>query len=348
MKSWKEIAVTQATSVRETIRRIDTTGTQIALVVDEQERLLGTVTDGDIRRGILRGVSLDEGAASVMNPHPTTASPRDDRAAILSMMKQRKIHHVPVVDESGRLLGLETLDELLRPGIRENLVVIMAGGLGTRLRPLTDERPKPMVNVGGRPLLETIILGLAEYGLRRFRIALNYKGDMIRAHFGDGSDFGVEVTYLEERERLGTAGALRMLDDAPEAPFLVMNGDVLTRLNFDHLLDFHAGHGAAATICVREYDFQVPFGVVTVDQHRVLGLEEKPVQRFFVSAGVYVLEPSALAHIPRDAPCDMPDLLNTLMRRGSEVSAFPIREYWLDVGHLADYERAVAEFHQFF
>jgi NDP-sugar pyrophosphorylase family protein len=228
--------------------------------------------------------------------------------------------------------------------MRDNWVVLMAGGLGSRLRPLTDECPKPMLRVGNKPLLETIIETFIEQGFRRFFISVNYMADTIKEYFGDGSRWGAEIQYLEETSRLGTAGALSLLPEKPQAPLLVMNGDLLTKINFRQLLDFHREHHAQGTMCVREYEFQVPYGVVKMDHHRITGFEEKPIQRYFVNAGIYVLEPQALQHIPHGVFFDMPSLFQTLMADRQEAVVFPIREYWLDIGHMADYDRANGEF----
>lgn len=348
MSSWKQTLVTSGTSLRDAIHVLDTGALQIVLVVDENNRLLGTVTDGDIRRGILKGVSLGEPASKIMNPSPTVARTGDDRQLILSVMQQKQLHHIPVVDEHGGLIGLEILDEIIQRRIRDNPVVLMAGGLGSRLQPLTNNCPKPMLPVGNKPLLETILENFIEYGFHKFYISLNYMGEVIKAYFGDGSRWDVEIAYLEEDRKLGTAGALSLLPEKPSHPMLVMNGDVLTKVNFRQLLEFHLEHRAQATMCVREYDFQVPYGVVKIDKQRIIGVDEKPVQHFFVNAGIYVLDPSIMELIPQNAYYDMPSLFERLIQRGDETSAFPIREYWLDIGQLADYDRANGEFMQIF
>jgi dTDP-glucose pyrophosphorylase len=344
MKNWKNTLVPPSAAIRQVIKTIDDSSAQIAMVVDAAGMLLGTVTDGDIRRGILRGVSLDDPVERVMNTAPSVAHMDQGRDDLLLSMRQRQLHRLPVVDEVGRVVGLEFLEELIQPTRQDNWVVLMAGGLGSRLRPLTDECPKPMLKVGNKPLLETIVESFVDSGFHRFYLSVNYMADMIRDHFGDGSRWGVEIRYLEEDRRLGTAGALSLLPERPSAPIIVMNGDVLTKVNFRQLLDFHGDHKAMATMCVREYDFQVPYGVVRIDGHRVLTIDEKPVQRFFVNAGIYVLAPDALEAIPRGEFFDMPTLFEKLIGQGGEAAVFPVREYWLDIGHLADYERANGEF----
>jgi dTDP-glucose pyrophosphorylase len=346
MTDWTKTLVTPETSIRDTIGKINDSALQIALVVDSGKVLLGTVTDGDIRAGILKGVSLDAAVQTIMHRQPSVARPGEDRESILSMMKVKRIHHIPVVDREGRLIGLETLDALIKPAPRDNIVVLMAGGLGTRLRPLTDERPKPLLSIGNRPILETIILNFIEYGLSRFYIAVNYKAEMVIDHFGDGSRWDVSISYLHEKQRMGTAGALGLLPEKPSQTLLVMNADLLTKVNFANLLTYHAKHNAKATMCVREYDFQVPYGVVNLDDHRLVSIEEKPVKRFFVNAGIYAMEPDVLDLVPQDTFFDMPQLFEQLVKRKKhEAAVFPIREYWMDIGQMNDFERATNEYH---
>jgi dTDP-glucose pyrophosphorylase len=348
MKNWKSTILGPGATLRDAIRTIDASAMQIALVVDENNRLLGTVTDGDIRRGILRGVALELPVSEVMNPSPIVARADEPREQVLANMQARQVHRIPIVDDMGRPVGIEFLEELVQPHEKDNWVVLMAGGLGRRLQPLTDDCPKPMLKVGNKPLLETIIESFAEYGFHRFYISVNYMADTIKGYFGDGSRWGVQIRYLEESERLGTAGALSLLPEMPSVPLLVMNGDVLTKVNFSQLLDFHGSHGSKATMCVREYDYQVPYGVVRMDNHRITGIDEKPVQRFFVNAGIYVLEPSVLGAIPPKGYFDMTSLFEKLISAGSEAVVFPIREYWLDIGQLSDFDRANGEFMQVF
>jgi dTDP-glucose pyrophosphorylase len=344
MTAWEKIIVLPSTPIREVIEKINESALQISLVVDEGNYLLGTVTDGDIRSGILKGISLDAPVQNIMHRNPTVARPGDDRELILSTMKAQRIHHVPTVDGEGRLIGLETLDDLLKPAPRDNIVVLMAGGLGTRLRPLTNECPKPLLSVGNRPILETIILNFIEFGFRRFYMAVNYKAEMVIDHFGDGSRWGVKIQYIHETKKMGTAGALGLLPERPSQAMVVMNADLITKVNFDSLFAYHKKHNAKATMCVREYDFQVPYGVVTLDKHRLLAIEEKPVKRFFVNAGIYVLEPDVLDFVPRDSYLDMPQLFERLLHQKHEMAVYPIREYWLDIGHVKDYERATNEY----
>ncbi|HWA36435.1 MAG TPA: nucleotidyltransferase family protein [Burkholderiales bacterium] len=342
MADWQRSLVSPDATLKDTIRAIDEGSLQIALVVDASRRLLGTVTDGDVRRGLLRGVALADPASAVMNSRPTVAKPGQGREVILALMKSTQLHHVPLVDEQGCVVGLEVLDELLAPA-RDNWVVLMAGGLGSRLRPLTEDTPKPLLKLGQKPILENILENFIEHGFRRFYLSVNYKAEMFKAHFGDGSRFGVEVRYLEEKKRMGTAGALTLLPEKPQSTLMVMNADLLTKVSLSHFLEFHRSHKAAATMGVREYELQVPYGVVRMAEHRISDIAEKPVQKFFVNAGIYALEPATLELIPRDEFFDMPALFEKLIRTGRETVAFPIREYWLDIGQLSDLERAMTD-----
>lgn len=348
MQDWTSVLVSPDATIRQAVALIDSAGLQIALVVDAQQCLLGTVTDGDIRRGILAGCALEDPVASVMNDRPLTVAPGDDRSTTLVLMQQRRIQQVPVVDLHGRVVGLETLDRLLRPARRDNPVVLMAGGLGTRLAPLTNACPKPMLAVGNRPILETILCNFIEHGFHRFYISVNYRAEQIKAHFGDGSRWGVTIEYLEEHQRLGTAGALTLLPEAPTLPVFVMNGDILAKVNFSAMLDFHVGHGSTATLGVRQFSHTIPYGVVTVNDHRLVNIVEKPQQSVFVSAGIYLLSPEALPLIPAGTFFDMPTLYQRLIDAGAPTAGFPVHEYWIDIGRIEDFERARKEYTEVF
>ena len=348
MKRWETALITPDTTLREALERIDRAGSQIALVVDTERRLLGTLSDGDIRRGLLRGLSLAEKVTTAMHVGPTVADADEDRRSILAKMRRSGLHQLPVVDQAGVVVGLEVVDDYLTTPARENWVVIMAGGLGTRLDELTRDVPKPMLKVGTRPLLETIVRGYADQGFTRFYFAVNYKADQIEAYFGDGSAFGIEVSYLREQERLGTAGALSLLPDAPSLPVIVTNADVLTKQDYGHMLDQHVESGADATMAVRDYEMQVPFGVVRERDGLIESIEEKPVQRYVVSAGMYVLSSSVLSLVPSGKFFDMPSLFDLMVRQGKRTRCHYIDGYWLDVGRLTDYERANSEFGKVF
>lgn len=348
MKNWKKSLVSPDAKIRKVIEAIDISESQIALVIDANGCLLGTVTDGDVRRGILKGISMEDYAERVMNANPAVAHFGDDSGSILEKMKTLAIHQMPLVDKNKKVLGLEILDDLLKFGGHENWVVLMAGGLGMRLRPLTAKKPKPLLLVGNQPILETILKNFTEAGFKKFFFSVNYRDDMIREYFGDGSRWGAKIHYLKEESQMGTAGALSLLPSLPTKPLIVMNGDLLTKVNFSQLLSFHHENKSDATMCVREYDFQVPFGVVSTKKHRITAIDEKPVHRFFVNAGIYVLNPSAVGMIPKKKPLDMPQLFEKLIAKKKRVTAFPIREYWLDVGQIEDLKRAQGDFSKVF
>lgn len=336
----KQCLIGPDTSIHTLIERFNTRTQQIGIVVDDQRRLLGTVTDGDLRRGMLRGVTIDAPVREIMNTAPRTYSvdlPRDD---ITSYMRHERVRHLPIVDFAGRAVDLVILDKLLGPTPQPYPVVIMAGGEGTRLRPLTEHTPKPMLDVGGKPILETIIRRCAAAGFSDFHISVNYRADVIKHHFGDGRSLGVDIQYLDEITPLGTAGPLGQLSHDITTPVLVLNGDILTKMDPARVVEFHRDAGAAATMGVREYEFQIPYGVVDIDGNEIRGLREKPVSRQFINAGIYVLDQSALDLLPSNSASDMPALFTACRAAGLKTLAFPIREYWVDIGHIDDYRRA--------
>lgn len=344
MKNWRDVLVQPDTSIRAVMERIDRSSTQLALVIDADGRLLGTVSDGDVRRGLLASRTLDEPVERVMNRSPTVAREEEDRQSVLALMQSRDLRQMPIVDREGRVVALHLLSELLRPAQRDNVVVIMAGGIGERLRPLTERIPKPMLLVAGRPILETILLQFIKQGFHKFVFSVNYRAEVIEERFGDGARWSVQIEYVREPKRLGTAGSLRLLSQRPSQPMIVMNGDILTKVDVHALLSFHEEAAAAATMCVREHEYQVPFGVVQTSGVDILSFEEKPVARWPVNAGIYVLSPSALDVIPDDSYFDMPALFDAVRSGGGRTLAYTIREFWLDIGRPADFERANAEF----
>jgi dTDP-glucose pyrophosphorylase len=344
---WKKAVCAANAPMSEAIRHIDSAGCQLAIVLDGEGRLAGLVSDGDVRRAILRGCGLETPAAEVMNASPTTALATASKEELLALMRRKVLRQIPLLNERGQVVGLATVEDLVGVVERPNWVVLMAGGMGTRLRPLTESTPKPMLQVSGKPILENIVQSFIDQGFRKFFVSVNYMAEAVRDYFGDGRDWGVTIEYLMEKQRLGTAGALSLLPSQPADPFVVMNGDLLTRVRFDNLLHFHSEHGATATMAVREYDFQVPYGVVRLEGSSVKAIDEKPVQRFFVNAGIYALSPEVLAQVPRDAFFDMPTLFDRVIAGGKRVAAYPVREYWLDVGRLEEFERAQHEWSVF-
>jgi dTDP-glucose pyrophosphorylase/predicted transcriptional regulator len=346
MKDWKKTLISPTTPILEAMRIIDTSALQIALVTDENSKLIGVVTDGDIRRGLLNGVGLEEHVQQIMHREFTTANLKMPKEEIIALMKKKNLLQMPIVDDYGCVVDLKILVDMINFPQPDNWIVLMAGGLGSRLKPLTDDCPKPLLRLGNKPILEIILRYLIESGFKKYFISVNYKAEMIEKYFGDGARWGIEITYLREKRAMGTAGALGLLPDCPTAPLIVMNADLLTKVNIHQLLDFHSAHKATATMCVRDYHFQVPFGVVKIDQHRLISVDEKPIHRFFVNAGIYVLSPSALGYVPRDMSYDMTKLFEDLIAEGHETAVFPLREYWLDIGRLDDYERANHEYYE--
>lgn len=337
--------IDESATIRDAMTAIDRSGKGIALVVDSFERLVTTITDGDIRRAILAGVGLDSPVTSliVRRPpnarKPITAPAEASDAELEELMARHEIRHVPVLDRGGRLVRLAIREELETTPEIPVSAVIMAGGFGTRLRPLTDETPKPMLNIGGQPLLQRTVERLRRSGIRNVNLTTHYLPEKIHDHFGDGSDFGVRINYVAEEKPLGTAGALSLLPESDE-PLLVMNGDILTGVDFQELVRFHREHEAALTVGVRQYEFKVPYGVVQAEQGVVRALREKPKYEFLVNAGIYLLEPDVKRYIPADRRFDMTDLIGALLEEGRKVVTFPVVEYWLDIGQIEDFQRA--------
>ncbi|SBW09710.1 Nucleoside-diphosphate-sugar pyrophosphorylase [uncultured Alphaproteobacteria bacterium] len=331
-------------TIRQALAAINAARSQLALVVDAERRLLGTLSDGDIRRALLGDATLDDAVAPWMNSRPKVAHDGNRPEDILAMMRVHGMHRLPILDASSRVVGLSSVDDFLQSPERQSPVVIMAGGLGSRLNELTRDRPKPMLPVGGRPILETIIDRFVAQGFRDIWLAVNYRAEVIVNHFGDGVAFGARIRYLREEKRLGTAGALSLLPRDLAHPVVVSNADLLTSLDCGALVDAHCAARAEATMAVREQEHAIPFGVVTESEGRVLRIEEKPSQQILVNAGVYVLEPSAIRLVPDDTYYDMPQLLDELIRRERTVFCHRIDGYWLDIGRRADYERAQNEF----
>lgn len=338
--AWMKTVMPPEATLQEAIANMNGSAAQIVLIAQQNGVLVGTLTDGDIRRGLLRGHSLDSSVEALINKHPLVVPPELGLESVLKLMQANRLHQLPVVDTERRVVGLHLLDELMTPGERCNLMVIMAGGMGVRLRPHTEACPKPLLPIGGKPMLEHIITRARDEGFGRFVLAVHYLGHMIEDYFGDGSSWGVEIDYLREEKPLGTAGAIGLLQPLPEAPFVVSNGDVLTDIRYGELLDFHCRHAARATMAVRVHEWQHPFGVVRIQGVDIVGFEEKPVMRTHINAGVYVLDPSALTHLEAETHCDMPTLFARLQNANERTIVYPMHEPWLDVGRDEDLRRA--------
>lgn len=340
VENWRKTLLPLSSTLQEAIRNLNASSLQIALVVEPGDSLVGTLTDGDIRRGLLRDMSLDSPIETLVRREALVAPPQWSRKTVLQLMQANKIHHLPIVDEKRNVVGLHLLDELLEPVQRANLMLIMAGGQGSRLRPHTENCPKPLLPVGGKPMLEHIIERATAEGFRHFVLAIHYLGDMIEDYFGDGSRWQVRIEYLREEKPLGTVGAMAMLNPRPLNPIVVSNGDVLTDIRYGELLDFHTRHGAVATMAVRRYEWQHPYGVVHTKGVEIIDIEEKPVARSHVNAGVYVLESGALDVLEPGENCDMPVLFARLREQSKRTIVYPMHEPWMDVGKSDDLLKA--------
>ena len=340
-----QICISPNDNLEKVISIISHGGKRIALVVDKDKKLLGTITDGDIRRALLKKLNLNVKASRVMNSQPITANQGSIFKLVKDLMIKNSLLQIPIVDSNNTLLGIETLHKDFSSKSYNNPIFIMAGGFGKRLRPLTYNIPKPLLKVGDKPILENIINNFIEYGFKNFYISLHYKGEMIREYFQDGSKWGVQISYVEESEPLGTAGALSLLpENLPNLPIIVMNADLMTKVDLEALLNFHNENTSDATVCVREYDFQVPFGVVESLDNKVMKIIEKPIQSFFVNAGVYVINREQIIASNKPTYLDMPNFLESIIKRNKKVNMFPIHEYWLDIGQKEQFHRANNEY----
>ena len=344
--SWKKVLLKPESTVVEALKVIDNEALRIALVINDEQQLLGVVTDGDIRRAILNNVSLESSVTGVMSYSPTIAHVNTSKEQLIKLMESKNLLAIPLIDND-KVVGLETLHHLFEGKTYHNPVFIMAGGFGTRLRPLTDTCPKPMLKIGNKPILETVICSFIKAGFVNFYISTHYMPEQIQQHFGDGSKLGVKINYVHEDSPLGTGGALGLLpDDLPkDLPLIMMNGDVLTKVDFERLLDFHTENQADATMCVRDYDYQIPYGVINGEGNKITSMVEKPIQRFFVNAGIYVVSPRVIQSVPENYNIDMPTLLEQHMNERDNILMFPIHEYWLDIGRMDDFNRAQADIH---
>lgn len=342
-----ELCIAPSATIRDAIKCIDRSGAvSLALLVGEDGKLRSVLTDGDVRRGILHRLSLDSSVLELLpikqkmpNARAVTARAGTDHVLLLKIMQEKGVRQLPLVDEEDRLVDIVLLRDLL-PEVTSGLqAVIMAGGLGKRLLPLTEETPKPMLPVGGRPLLERIVGQLQQAGIHRVNITTHYKPEKIVEHFGTGSAFGVDIHYVNEDRPLGTGGALRLMPEQ-DTPILVVNGDVLTGIDYRQMLEYHREHNADITVAVNLHTIQVPYGVIESEGSHITGIREKPEIKLFVNAGIYLLEPSVYNFIPEDQHFNMTDVVEQLIKANRTVISFPIREYWMDIGHHDDYAQA--------
>jgi len=337
---WRQATLLENSTIGQAILNLNQGGIRIVLVVDKDTKLIGTISDGDIRRGLLKGLDLNSPISSIVHHNPLVVTPEMSREMVIQLIMANKVHQIPVVDGCQKLVGLHLWDEITTSPARPNVMVIMAGGKGTRLMPHTQNCPKPMVIVAGKPMLEHIIERGKLEGFGHFVLAIHHLGNIIESHFGNGDRLGVKIDYLREQAPLGTAGALSLLTPKPDAPFVVTNGDVISGIRYGELLDFHNRYQASGTMAVRTHEWQHPFGVVQMRGVEIIGFEEKPVLRSQINAGVYVLSPEVLNELTAEALCDMPTLFERLQAKNKRTVAYPVHENWLDVGRPSDLVQA--------
>jgi dTDP-glucose pyrophosphorylase len=336
-----ELTVPPEASLREALSAIDRGAIEVVFVQAPDGRIVGTLTDGDVRRAILRGVPLDVPAVEgAMRRNFTSVGPAVSRAEVLDLMRARSISQVPVLDAQGALVGLHLMNELIGAAVKPNWALIMAGGRGTRLYPLTETIPKPMLTVAGRPILERLVMHLVGYGIRDVFLSVHYLSEIVERHFGDGAAFGCRIRYLREEQPLGTGGALSLLPEVPQHPLVVMNGDLVTQVNVDRLLEEHRLAGRAMTVAARPYQVEIPFGVLDVEETRVIGLREKPSQQMLVNAGIYVISPEVVARVPPATALPMTTLVEQCLEGGLPVGAHLVADEWIDVGRHDELKKA--------
>ena len=339
--NWKNILVPQTMLIQDVLKTINSEPLQLALVVDELNRLIGTITDGDIRRALINGTPLTHTISDIMTTAPSVCEYGASREQVLELMRDKMLYSIPILKD-GIVVGLETINDVTKKAKYDNPVFLMAGGFGARLKPLTNDCPKPLLKLGGKPILEIQILNLIKAGFHDFYISTHYLPEMIRNYFGSGEKWGVSINYVHEELPLGTGGALGLLPkDLPDLPVIILNGDLLTKIDFQALVFFHNKNSAQGTMCVREYEYQVPFGVVGSDGHNITSMIEKPIHRFHVNAGIYVVGRNIINSVGLNEVIDMPNLLERFLRGG--ILMFPFHEYWLDIGRMEDFKKAQSD-----
>jgi len=345
-KEWRKAIVQENSTIEQAINNLNQLGIKIVLVVDKTNKLIGTISDGDIRRGLLRDLDLNSSIVSILHSDPLVVPPELPKEMVRQLMVANKIHQIPVIDRQKHVIGLHIWNEVVNTSQRANIMVIMAGGKGTRLLPYTENCPKPMVLVAGKPMLEHIIERAKLEGFTKFLVAIHYLGYMIEEYFGNGEWLGVKIDYLREKSPLGTAGALGLVNTRPDVPLVVTNGDVITDIRYGELLDFHIRNKSTATMAVRSHEWQHPFGVVQIRDSKIVGFEEKPITRSYINAGIYVLSPEVLREFKPESPCDMPMIFELLQAKANHTFAYPMHEPWLDVGRPDDLIQANSDISQ--
>ena len=343
---WKKYTVDLNESLINAMKSINQGGVGMAIVIDSSEKLKGTLTDGDIRRGLLRGESVSSKVQKVMNPNPLVIKNENERDSVVLEALEKSIKYLPIIGEEGKILDIVEADKHQKRDL-ENPVIIMAGGSGSRLGNLTKNCPKPMLKIENKPILEIIITNLKNYGFKNFYLSVNYLSNVIESYFKDGSSFGVNIQYIREEKKLGTAGPLSIFKKEfyrSLSPVLVVNGDLLTKINFSNFLKFHDENSSIATMCIKNYEIQIPYGVIKVDQGNVVGVDEKPVRSFYVNAGAYIFSPEAFDYIPYNTYFDMNEFFNLFIQKNKKTSTYPVSEFWIDIGHQNDLKKAQIEF----
>jgi dTDP-glucose pyrophosphorylase/predicted transcriptional regulator len=345
MKKIKQIKISSNATIKTALKVISRGGLQIAVVVDKNEKLLGTLTDGDIRGGFLKGLNLSSSIKSIFFKKPLTVKKNVNKKKILEIALLKKIYQIPVIDNSNKVVGIYVLDELIKSRNKSNLVVIMAGGRGVRLRPLTKNIPKPMLKVGNKPIIQNILEKFRDNDYKNFLISVNYKSKIIKDYFGDGAKFGVNIQYIEEKTRLGTAGSLSLIKNITK-PFFVINGDLMINLDFEKMMSFHYDHNSMATMCVKEYNFNSSYGEVKLKNENIVSIDEKPKHKYYINGGLYILDPKCLSFVPKKF-YDMPTLFKKIISKKYKTVSFPLNENWIDIGKMEDYKLAMTQFKKY-
>ncbi|WAM37239.1 nucleotidyltransferase family protein [Caldicellulosiruptor acetigenus] len=340
----KNISVDRGIKIIEALKILNDTGKGILLVIDENEKLIGTLTDGDIRRALLKGYKLEDKIEDIVHYNPVIASKELNNEELKELFIKKAVKQIPIVDEESRVVDLISIEEILIPKGKENIVFILAGGKGTRLRELTKEIPKPMLKVGNEPLLHHIINSFKQYGFYRFIISVNYKSEIIENYFQNGYLHGVKIDYIKETKPLGTAGSIRLAKELIDGPFYVVNGDVYTTLNFERMLNYHLEQGFDITVGVKNFQYQIPYGVVESKDKEIIDIVEKPIINYLINAGIYCLNPNVIDFIPFDEYFEITDLIKRCILGGKRVGYYEINEYWVDIGQVEDYYKINEDF----
>ena len=344
MSSWRKCIIQKDAKIMDAVEAIDTSGMQIALILDEKEKLLGVLNDGDIRRAVLNRIDFSSNIETIMKKNPVVAHVGQTNEDLRKMMKVKQVHQIPLIDHDGKILNVISFTDVIGSGKRDNAVVMMAGGIGSRLMPLTENSPKPLLKIGSKPILEIILESFIEKGFYRFYISVNYMSEKIEDYFGNGSRWGVEIEYIEEKERLGSAGSLGLLKDSLDLPVIVMNGDILTKVDYSAMLSYHESEHAIATMAVREYKSRIPYGVINLSNNRIKSIVEKPMESYMVNAGIYILDSKVIRNIDGKQYLDMPDFFVRLINANMKTVVYPIREYWIDIGQIENFQQAQTDY----